>query len=128
MPVYLLENQSSKKPPEKRGAETVLLIDPPLHPNVTHDKRLPRPDTLLHMKAAFDKVSQSTQLSEGLSIDAYWCAFNSLYVQGIRRWSLLQGQILQVQFVYVAVCQDMTINASSVRVSINLLLHITGQL
>lgn len=125
MPVYLLENQSSKKPPEKRGAETVLLIDPPLHPNVTHDKRLPRTRYLATHESS---LSQSTQLSEGLSIDAYWCAFNSLYVQGIRRWSLLQGQILQVQFVYVAVCQDMTINASSVRVSINLLLHITGQL
>lgn len=57
-----------------------------------------------HLATHESSLSQSTQLSEGLCIDAYRCAFNSLYVQGIRRWSLLQGQILQVQFVYVAAC------------------------
>ena len=35
-----------------RGAETFLLRGLPLHPDATHDKRLPQPDTSLHMKVA----------------------------------------------------------------------------
>lgn len=35
-----------------RGVETLLLQGIPLHPDATHDKRLPQPDTFLHMKVA----------------------------------------------------------------------------
>lgn len=107
MPVYLLENQSSKKPPEKRGAETVLLIDPPLHPNVTHDKRLPRPDTLLHMKAAWvsphscprDSVSMhigvlSTHcmyrvLEDGACCKDKFCKYSLCMWLSVKTWRLM---------------------------------------
>lgn len=71
-----------------RGVETLLLQGIPLQPDATYDKRLPQPDTFLHMKEAqFSPHSCS-------SAPVYRCAFSSLCVQCVRRWSLLQGQTL----------------------------------
>lgn len=123
MPVYLLENQSSKKPPEKRGAETVLLIDPPLHPNVTHDKRLPRPDTLLHMKAAWvsphscprDSVSMhngvlSTHcmyrvLEDGACCKDKFCKYSLCMWLSVKTWRLMLP-VSEYLSIYCCISQD----------------------